>query len=135
MSQSWSLTAFASRFGILDSSHMLLTPPKMTDFHFPELVEQEREIRERLSRTKDYSLGDFYATRHSNLPGVEVVLHLATSNDELEADSFSARSAVMGGIRNIIRHAFESGISQLSIPLLLVNRFVPEVRVHFALLH
>jgi hypothetical protein len=99
---------------------------QLTEFHFPEFNEQVRELRDQLGGS-ELALGDFYATRHSNIPGVEVVLHLATTDDELESDAFSNRSSVMGGIRNIIRHAFENGICQLTIPILLVNRFVPEV--------
>ncbi len=85
------------------------------------------------------NLGDFFASKHSNLAGTEVVHHLIYEKEDvcsflilnlteqLNSDSLNARSPIFGGLRNLIRHTFENGIRQLSIPLLLVNNFDPEV--------
>ena len=45
---------------------------------------------------------------------------------QLRSDAFSPRSTAMAGLRSIVSYAFQNSIDKLTVPLLMVPRFVPE---------
>jgi len=93
------------------------------EFHFPNLDEQLRVIRENLSVTRtDHSsnlqVGDFYITKHSNLSQVHVVFHLVSDEGVFSSD-INSRHSIILGLRNVLKTAYMSDVSTVSLPLLL----------------
>lgn len=98
-----------------------------------------------LSETLTY--GDIYVTRHSNLSQVHVIFHLV-SCDSLKTQEINSRyitlqnsetafwmllyifgrHSCINGLRNIIRLCYKFGVTNISIPLLLVDSLT-EVRL------
>ncbi|KAI1292149.1 Protein C12orf4 [Halotydeus destructor] len=94
------------------------------DFHFPSFEQQLEKVRNSLTghsaSTKSQSLkvGDFYVTKHSNLSQVHVVFHLVTDESILSSD-INSRHPIMLGLRNILKTAYISDVTTVSLPLLL----------------
>lgn len=118
---------------------------RSTEFHFPSLAEQMQQLKVDLQTSSEnpaaavaaasaasagspaaLKTGEFYLTRHSTLPGYHAVFHLV-GDAETASSEFSARSASMLGIRNLMRCAFQTNINQLTIPLLLVHTLTDEM--------
>ncbi|CAI2167099.1 7188_t:CDS:2 [Funneliformis geosporum] len=99
-----------------------------TELHFDN-VENQLEVIE-----NDYSLddsngpslqeGDFFITRHSNLPLVHVVFHLVIDFESIQKSELTHRSRVISGLRNILRTVNRFDISKISLPFLLLPSHV-----------
>ncbi|EGD74897.1 hypothetical protein PTSG_07125 [Salpingoeca rosetta] len=109
---------------------------RSTDLHFAELPEQIETLQVDLMATHDggvrgqLSPGDFYITRHSNLADAHVVFHLV-ADDEVLQDNFNGRSKMLLGLRNIIRCMFQNDIQTITLPLLLLHSYTPEMDDRF----
>jgi len=64
--------------------------------------------------------GDVYTTIHSNLSSVQVVFHLV-ADDNLRTTDISSRHPCIQGLRNIVQLATRNAISNISLPLLLID--------------
>ncbi|CAG8513604.1 989_t:CDS:2 [Funneliformis mosseae] len=96
-----------------------------TEFHFNNVENQLEAIE------NDYSLdgtslqeGDFFITRHSNLPLVHVVFHLVIDFESIQKSELTHRSRVISGLRNILRTVNRFDISKISLPFLLLPSHV-----------
>lgn len=63
------------------------------------------------------SVGDYFVTRHSNLPLLHVAFHLIS---DCKPGELTNRSPVMTGLRNIVKAVVRYDMAQLSLPLLLL---------------
>jgi len=119
---------------------------KSTDFHFPSLEEQLKQLHVDLmnaptpvlpeedegakprppSPSAELKHGDFYVTRHSNLAECHVVFHLVGDAEAANKD-MSTRSQVIVGLRNVFRCAFNSEVNHLTLPLLMVHQLTEEM--------
>ena len=93
-----------------------------TEFHFDEISEQIRNIRNSHS-TNPLKQGDFFVTKHSNLADIQVVFHLivdspnSTSIDVL----LTQNSSILVGLKNILQIAAQFDVENLTIPLFLLS--------------
>ncbi|RIA85821.1 hypothetical protein C1645_830227, partial [Glomus cerebriforme] len=95
-----------------------------TEFHFDEVETQLKAIE------KDYPIdgsdgpslreGDFFITRHSNLPLVHVVFHLVIDFESIQESELTNRSRVIDGLRNILRTVNRFDITTISLPFLML---------------
>ncbi|KAI8616749.1 hypothetical protein BC830DRAFT_1167570 [Chytriomyces sp. MP71] len=95
-----------------------------TEFHFEDLDVQLRramdacplnpETMERVWRE-----GDFFVTRHSNLPQVHVLFHLIVGDEETPRE-LSSQSPLMMGYRAILKLAHLRDIRCLVVPVLFL---------------
>ncbi|KAI9474059.1 MAG: hypothetical protein EXX96DRAFT_541704 [Benjaminiella poitrasii] len=90
-----------------------------TDFHFPTIEQQLRQIEEDFG-SHDLTEGSFFVTKHSNLPSTQVVFHLLIDSTAITSNSLSNRHPLITGLRNILKITTQYDISSLSIPLLLL---------------
>eukprot|EP00040_Diaphanoeca_grandis_P021518 m.114731 g.114731 ORF g.114731 m.114731 type:complete len:565 (-) comp28369_c0_seq1:401-2095(-) len=111
-----------------------------TDFHFDSFEEQMNQLRndmiglrqngddENDNTQKQLSLetGDFYVTKHSNLAGIHTAFHLCI-NEDIQKSDLNTRSPVIAGLRNILRTAFQHGISTITVPLLMLEKITEEM--------
>ncbi|CAG8475851.1 4584_t:CDS:2 [Paraglomus occultum] len=96
-----------------------------TEFHFDDIDYQLKLIEEDFMRSaSDDAIpireGDFFITRHSNLPLVHIVFHLVIDFESIERSEISQRSPVIAGLRNILRTVNRFDITAISIPFLLL---------------
>ncbi|KAI8827493.1 hypothetical protein BJ741DRAFT_630066 [Chytriomyces cf. hyalinus JEL632] len=89
-----------------------------TEFHFEDFEIQWKKAMDKCP-LDDFGNpvlkeGDFFITRHSNLPQIHVLFHLIVRDDEL-----SSVSPVMVGYRNILKLAHMRDINHLFVPILL----------------
>jgi len=116
-----------------------------TDFHFPSLEEQLSIVRKELdsktgseggssssSCNNQLRAGDFYTSRHSNLSEIHVVFHLVSDESVFSSD-ISSRHPVMMGLRNILKTAYLSDITTLSLPLLLAHEMCENMTLQWCL--
>ncbi|CAI2171681.1 11574_t:CDS:10 [Funneliformis geosporum] len=64
--------------------------------------------------------GDFFITRHSNLPLVHVVFHLVIESESIQKSELTPRSNAISGLRNILRTIDRFDITSISLPILLL---------------
>ncbi|KAI9203883.1 uncharacterized protein BJ171DRAFT_508553 [Polychytrium aggregatum] len=99
---------------------------RSTEFHFNEIDIQLKEIERRLPQDERgqplLEEGDFFITKHSNLPLIHVVFHLIIGDESLRGE-MSPRSPILEGYRNILRTCHRCEIYNVSVPLLLVPDF------------
>ncbi|XP_025834929.1 protein C12orf4 homolog isoform X2 [Agrilus planipennis] len=107
---------------------------RSTEFHFPHIEDQYEAINNVIKNhlkdgnSKLLQPGDFYITRHSNLPEVHVVFHMVT-DDRLKSADINSRNAVILGLRSILKVACSYDITSLTIPLLLQYEMTEEMTV------
>jgi len=85
---------------------------KTTEFHFEDVdVQCARALKELTSPQP----GDFFITRHSNIPNFHVVFHLLVHPKE-----GSSKMPLITGLQSILRVALHFDVNFISIPLLLL---------------
>ncbi|RIA93487.1 hypothetical protein C1645_874088 [Glomus cerebriforme] len=90
-----------------------------TEFHFKD-VESQLEAVERDFSKSEVQEGDFFITKHSNLPLVHVVFHLVIEFESITSSVLTQRSPVVEGLRNILRTIDRFDITSISLPFLLL---------------
>ncbi|XP_003366092.1 conserved hypothetical protein [Trichinella spiralis] len=105
------------------------------ELHFSNLISQLEKIKALLKTTPrskrvektannkhdtQFTVGDVYITRHSNLGAAQIIFHLV-SDESLSQMDLTSRHGCMDGLRNIIRVCHEFGITTISVPLLLLH--------------
>ncbi|PKY48982.1 hypothetical protein RhiirA4_404951 [Rhizophagus irregularis] len=90
-----------------------------TEFHFKD-VESQLEAIEKDFDKSEIQEGDFFITKHSNLPLIHVVFHLVIEFESITSSELTQRSHVMEGLRNILRTIDRFDIASISLPLLLI---------------
>ncbi|CAI2164011.1 4357_t:CDS:10 [Funneliformis geosporum] len=90
-----------------------------TEFHFKD-VESQLEAIERDFGRSEVQEGDFFITKHSNLPLVHVVFHLVIEFESITKSELTQKSRVMNGLRNILRTVDRFDIASMSLPFLLL---------------
>ncbi|CAG8466690.1 15619_t:CDS:10, partial [Funneliformis mosseae] len=90
-----------------------------TEFHFKD-VESQLEAIERDFGRSEVQEGDFFITKHSNLPLVHVVFHLVIEFESITKSELTHKSRVMDGLRNILRTVDRFDIASMSLPFLLL---------------
>ncbi|CAG8438206.1 3856_t:CDS:10 [Funneliformis mosseae] len=68
--------------------------------------------------------GDFFITRHSNLPLIHVVFHLVIESESIQKSELTPRSNAISGLRNILRTIDRFDITTISLPILLLPSHV-----------
>ncbi|KAJ3338864.1 hypothetical protein HDU93_008999 [Gonapodya sp. JEL0774] len=102
---------------------------RSTEFHFDDLSKQLENITAEMENRKEdkggrTEEGDYFITRHSNLPMIQVVFHLIIEEGSLR-NELTTRSPVISGYRHLLRTAYRHDVHQLTIPLL----FLPDASV------
>ncbi|XP_075677555.1 FERRY endosomal RAB5 effector complex subunit 3 [Dermatophagoides pteronyssinus] len=113
--------------------------------HFPGLDFQFDLIKAELNRLKpvnehnqkngqNYRLkaGDVYITRHSNLSEAHVVFHIVT-DDTIRHSEINSRHPVILGLRNILKIAYIYDISNIYLPLLLLDQMYEDITIQWCL--
>ncbi|GES99450.1 protein C12orf4 homolog [Rhizophagus clarus] len=90
-----------------------------TEFHFKD-VESQLEAVEKDFGKSEIQEGDFFITKHSNLPLVHVVFHLVIEFESITSSELTQRSHVIDGLRNILRTIDRFDITSISLPFLLL---------------
>ncbi|KAJ3098492.1 hypothetical protein HK100_005092, partial [Physocladia obscura] len=108
---------------------------QVTEFHFDD-IEIQLQKALNMCPLNDYGIpivkeGDFFITKHSNLPQVHVLFHLIVPDDNPELTS---QSKVMIGYRNILKLSHARSINNLIVPLLFLpdqrNAVFPSSQLH-----
>ncbi|KAJ3031379.1 UNVERIFIED_CONTAM: hypothetical protein HDU68_004458 [Siphonaria sp. JEL0065] len=96
-----------------------------TEFHFDDIEIQLQKAIDAcpLDEFGNPALkeGDFFITRHSNIPQIHVLFHLIISEDDTPKE-LSSQSNIIIGYRNILKLAHLRDINNLTVPML----FLPE---------
>ncbi|CAG8469229.1 9677_t:CDS:10 [Diversispora eburnea] len=90
-----------------------------TEFHFNS-VESQFEAIEKDFQTDGVQEGDFFITKHSNLPLVHVVFHLVIDFESIQKSELLQRSKVIAGLRSILRTVNRFDVTSISLPFLLL---------------
>lgn len=111
---------------------------RSAELHFTPLQSQLADVRGVLAATSPElggpRPGDAYLTRHSNLAGVHVAVHVVTSSSGDVSDAeLSSRHPALRALRNVVRMALRRGLTSLYVPLLLCHRFGPHMTVAWCL--
>ncbi|CAG8436569.1 6217_t:CDS:10 [Ambispora gerdemannii] len=98
---------------------------KSTEFHFDDVETQLKTIEEDYPSTNNLDVppireGDFFITKHSNLPLIHIVFHLVIDFESLQNSELTQRSPGIDGLRNILRTVNRFDITSISIPFLLL---------------
>ncbi|CAG8467598.1 7378_t:CDS:10 [Ambispora leptoticha] len=98
---------------------------KSTEFHFDDVETQLKAIEEDYPSTGNLDApsireGDFFITKHSNLPLIHIVFHLVIDFESLQKSELNQRSPGIAGLRNILRTVNRFDITSISIPFLLL---------------
>ncbi|KAG2189096.1 hypothetical protein INT44_004238, partial [Umbelopsis vinacea] len=104
-----------------------------TEFHFPDIDSQLQTIEnEYVDNQRTVDEGDFFITRHSNLPLTQIVFHLVIDGDAISRVELTSRHPILSGLRNILRFTTRYEIGSLSLPLLLLpNYFLEQPEQYF----
>ncbi|KAJ3351223.1 hypothetical protein HDU83_009041 [Entophlyctis luteolus] len=93
-----------------------------TEFHFDDI---ELQLKKAIEECPIDNLGnpmicdgDFFVTRHSNIPEVHVLFHLIIPETRAAVAEFSSQTDVMLGYRNILKLARDYKILNLTIPVI-----------------
>ena len=111
---------------------------RSTDFHFPSLDEQLGQVRRELELRSDNGqsstlrVGDFYTTKHSNLSEIHAVFHLV-SDESVLSPEISSRHPLLMGLRNVLKTAYLSDVTTISLPLLLVHEMSENMTLQWCL--
>ncbi|KAI9011231.1 hypothetical protein BC832DRAFT_590474 [Gaertneriomyces semiglobifer] len=93
---------------------------RSTEFHFESIATQIGHIKLELSANAtgklDLEEGDFFITRHSNLPLLHVIFHLVVND---VSEPLTSRSPVLAGYRSILSTAYHYDVHNLTVPVLL----------------
>lgn len=109
-----------------------------TDFHFPSLDEQLSQVRRELElrfesgQSATLRVGDFYTTKHSNLSEIHAVFHLV-SDESILSPEISSRHPLLMGLRNVLKTAYLSDVTTISLPLLLVHEMSENMTLQWCL--
>ncbi len=87
---------------------------KSTELHFGSIEKQIEIIQHDLRN--NYAEGNFFITKHSNLPLIHIIFHLIIHPDSF-ATELSQKSLVVQGLRNILKITSKYDIKEISIPL------------------
>ncbi|KAI8929948.1 hypothetical protein BC831DRAFT_441671 [Entophlyctis helioformis] len=94
-----------------------------TEFHFDSIEKQLNAVADELASDENGSRslveGDFFVTRHSNLPSAHVVFHLVFDESNIKAD-LTSKSPLIAGYRSILQTAHLCNVHNLTIPLLML---------------
>ncbi|RHZ88578.1 hypothetical protein Glove_22g186 [Diversispora epigaea] len=90
-----------------------------TEFHF-DSVDSQFEAIEKDFQTDGVQEGDFFITKHSNLPLVHVVFHLVIEFESIQKSELLQRSKVISGLRSILRTVNRFDVTSISLPFLLL---------------
>ncbi|CAE8702827.1 unnamed protein product, partial [Polarella glacialis] len=105
---------------------------RMTDFHFPSLLEQLEVVKAATEGEDSLRAGDYFCTRHSNLGGqVQAAFHLLTaSSDALATDEVPA--AIHRALKRIVCDCHRARVAELTLPLLLLDIGTSESSLSYA---
>ncbi|KAJ1550096.1 hypothetical protein HK096_008769 [Nowakowskiella sp. JEL0078] len=102
---------------------------KSTEFHFEDLETQIKKIKSRVPKDENGNPivyeGDFFITKHSNLPLIHVIFHLVVEEDSLKSE-LTNRSSLMNGYRTILKTAHMYSVNSIAVPLPLISE-TPEI--------
>ncbi|RIB01708.1 hypothetical protein C2G38_2256023 [Gigaspora rosea] len=96
-----------------------------TEFHFDNVETQFEAIEKdflvpEVNEAIPVQAGDFFMTKHSNLPLIHVAFHLVIDFESITKSELNCNSRVITGLRNILRTVSRFDISCISIPFLLL---------------
>ncbi|KAJ3299844.1 hypothetical protein HK104_006581 [Borealophlyctis nickersoniae] len=95
---------------------------RSTEFHFDDFETQLEQVEAELPKNEAGETvlqeGDFFVTKHSNLPQINVVFHLIV--DESSQTELTGRSPIISGYRSILRAAHRWDVHSITLPLLLL---------------
>ncbi|KAI8852660.1 hypothetical protein BC829DRAFT_384198 [Chytridium lagenaria] len=96
---------------------------RSTEFHFDDVETQLSRIEDLISTDEAgepiLQEGDFFVTKHSNIPQIHLIFHLVTTEESLKTD-LTSRSALIHGYRSILRVASKCDVNHITVPLLLL---------------
>ncbi|KXS12795.1 hypothetical protein M427DRAFT_388576 [Gonapodya prolifera JEL478] len=124
----WTVRAGKTRVG-RKSNAFIDNCSRSTEFHFESIEKQLEKFAGELAPNKNEGKlrveeGDYFITKHSNLPLIQVVFHLIVDEDSLK-NELTTRSPVVTGYRHLLRTAYRHDVQNLTIPLL----FLPDPSV------
>ncbi|KAF0446646.1 protein c12orf4-like [Gigaspora margarita] len=94
-----------------------------TEFHFDDVETQLEAIEKDFSDSHGMSsikAGDFFITRHSNLPMFQVIFHLVIDFESMGKSNITHCTEALNGLRNILRTVERFDITNISLPFLLL---------------
>ncbi|CAG8712093.1 7042_t:CDS:2, partial [Cetraspora pellucida] len=94
-----------------------------TEFHFDDVEAQLEAIEKDFTNDRGVSSikeGDFFITRHSNLPMFQVIFHLVIDFESMENTHLAQCTEAINGLRNILRTVERFDITNISLPFLLL---------------
>lgn len=95
-----------------------------------KITDLKEQLKSEHGRSKGYTTGDFYITKHSNLSQVHVVFHIIT-DDSIKSGDINSRHPVVLGLRNVLKTSCSNDITSLTIPLLLDYELSEVIHVLF----
>lgn len=118
------------------SAHMLREFARrceqLTDYHFPALPEQLRSVQGSVGR-EPLKCGDYFCTRHSNLGGrVQAAFHIITNSSDATSEE-QLPATIQRVMKRVIKVGNDCCISELSMPLLLLDLGPSESSLPYAL--
>ncbi|CAG8662841.1 640_t:CDS:10 [Dentiscutata erythropus] len=94
-----------------------------TEFHFDDVETQLEAIEKDFSDGHGMSSikeGDFFITRHSNLPMFQVIFHLVIDFESMEKSNVTQCTEAINGLRNVLRTVERFDITNITLPFLLL---------------
>lgn len=98
-------------------SKFILKCKSSTEFHFNDISTQLETI---YKSNQNFQEGDFFVTRHSNIPNIHAVFHLIISDDSISTD-VTSQSKLITGYRSILKTCQLCDVHNITIPLLLLD--------------
>ncbi|EPZ34421.1 hypothetical protein ROZALSC1DRAFT_29293 [Rozella allomycis CSF55] len=86
-----------------------------TEHHF-DSFDKQIQAAIKMRKGTDIKEGDFFITRHSNLPKIHVLFHLVTNSTQ--AVDLNSRSLLISNLKSILRVCHRNEINTVSLPLL-----------------
>ncbi|KAJ3297945.1 hypothetical protein HDU79_001281 [Rhizoclosmatium sp. JEL0117] len=90
-----------------------------TEFHFDDVEIQIKKAMDAREGGGVVQEGDFFVTKHSNIPQVHVLFHLIVGEDD-SVKELTSQSPVMTGYRNILKIAHLHDVNLLIVPMLFL---------------
>lgn len=75
--------------------------------HFPSIQIQLESIK-----IAEFEIGDYFITKHSNIPSFHLVFHIVCGEEEL-----NSRSPTIQGYRSLLKLCHYCNVTQLTVPL------------------
>eukprot|EP00698_Gefionella_okellyi_P023911 TRINITY_DN8296_c0_g1_i2.p1 TRINITY_DN8296_c0_g1~~TRINITY_DN8296_c0_g1_i2.p1 ORF type:complete len:300 (-),score=65.63 TRINITY_DN8296_c0_g1_i2:60-959(-) len=97
-----------------------------TEFHFAEFSEQLSEARSSRAQQRGAD-GDVVVTQHATLPMVHLAFNIATRSKITMGEELNARAPLVAGLRNALMTAIHYDVTQIAIPVLLLDGLVEKV--------